>query len=275
MTLGQALLRRYDEVAPRFSQWPAGSPPRRGDRSSRQCRLHCIPRRERSARPASVPRLVQFAVDRLQGDWGEEVSTEAALALRDEARFHPERLAGHADGLVGGLVMEINSPAGSTAGLVVPGADPLSGIEALGRRQRRETRISCLEHAIGHLVEAGADDAVGALFSLLDTEDDGSADAVSVRASATRLLGKIGSRPVHLPAVVPRLYTGLLHANDKVGGPPFTAGRTWRASRSRSRRLCSTCCPPCLPTRHVAVSALRLIDRLDIPPERRPELLRN
>jgi hypothetical protein len=215
--LGHGLLRRYDDVAPAVL---AVAP--RVSAEARRSLFAAISSGLHSADdsqlpdPASLPRLVQFAVDRLQGDWGEEVSAEAALTLRDEARFHPERLAGHADGLVGGLVIEITSAAGSAAGLVVPGDDPLSGIEALGRRQRRATRISCLEQAIGYLVEAGADDAVSALFSLLDTEDDGSADAISVRASATRLLGKMGSRPAHLPAVVRRLYTGLLHTQHNV-----------------------------------------------------------
>ena len=194
-----------------------------------------------------MPRIVQLAVDRLQGDWGEQVATEAALTLRDQARFHPERLAGHASGLVGALVVEITRPVPPPAVLAVP-RTPWPGIEELGRRQDRETRISCLESAVGYLVQAGADDAVTAVFSLLDTEDDGSDDAVSVRAAATRLLGNIGSRPVHLPAVVPRLYTGLLHTEPRSGEPPSAAGRTWRASRSRFPRLCSTCCPPCSPT---------------------------
>jgi hypothetical protein len=229
--------------------------------------------RDEGGTPDPLPRLVQLAIDRLQGDWGEEVATEAALALRDQARFHPDRLAGHADGLVGVLITEINRPAGSTTGLVVPSA-PLSGIEALERRQRREMRISCLESAVGHLVEAGADDAVRALFSLLDTEDNGSADAISVRAAATRLLGKIGSRPVHLPAVVPRLYTGLLHAKDQVRR---AAVHSWADLASQPQPLPSTLLdllPALLTDGPIAVSALRLMARLDIPPERRSELLR-
>src|SRR5208282_2232847 len=152
-------------------------------------------------------------------------------------------------------------------------SDPLSGIEALARRQRRATRISCLEHAIGYLVEAGADDAAAALFSLLDTDDDGSADAISVRASATRLLGKIGSRPACLPAVVPRLYTGLLHTQDKVRR---AAVQSWADLAGQPQPLPSTLLdllPALLADAYVAVSALQLIDRLDIPPERRPELL--
>lgn len=274
MTLGQGLLRRYDEVAPAVL---AAAP--RVSAEARRSLFAAISSALHSASdsqlpdPGSLPRLVQFAVDRLQGDWGEEVATEAALTLRDEARFHPERLAGHADGLVGRVVMEITSPAGAAARLVVPGDDPLSRIEALGRRQRRATRISCLEDAIGYLVEAGAEDAIGALFSLLDTEDDGSADAISVRASATRLLGKIGSRPVHLPAVVPRLYTGLLHTQDKVRR---AAVHSWADLAGQPQPLPSTLLdllPALLADAHVAVSALQLIDHLDIPSERRPELL--
>ena len=193
MTLGQALLQKYADVAPPFLA-VAHRISAEARKSLFEAVSSALHSRDESGTPDPMPQLVQLAVDRLQGDWGEEVATEAALTLRDEARFYPERLDGHADGLVGVLIMEINRPAGSAAGLVVPG-DPLSGIEVLGRRQRREIRISCLESAIGHLVEAGAEDAVRALFSLLDTEDDGGADAVSVRAAATGLLGKIGVPP--------------------------------------------------------------------------------
>ena len=274
VTLGQGLLRRYDEVAPAvLAVAPRVSP------EARRSLFAAISSAMHSAGdsqppdPDLLPRLVQLAVDRLKGDWGEEVSPEAALTLRDEARFHPDRLAGHAEALVGGLIMEITRPAGSASGLLVPGDDPLSGIEALGRRQRRATRISCLENAVGYLVEAGADDAVGALFSLLDAEDDGSGDAVSVRASATRLLGKIGSRPARLSAVVPRLYTGLLHTQDKVRR---AAVQSWADLAGQPQPLPSTLLdllPALLSDAHLAVSALQLIDRLDIPPERRPELL--
>ena len=272
MTLGQALLRRYADVA---SPYLAAA--RRISTEARKPLFEAVSSalhsRDESGTPDPLPWLVQLAIDRLQGDWGEDVATEAALALRDQARFHPERLAGHADGLVGVLITEINRPAGSTTGLVLPSA-PMSGIEALGHRQRREMRISCLESAVGHLVEAGADDAVRALFSLLDNEDNGSADAISVRAAATRLLGKIGSRPVHLPAVVPRLYTGLLHAKDQVRR---AAVRSWADLASQPQPLPSTLLdllPALLTDGPVVVSALRLIARLDIPLERRPELLR-
>ena len=152
-------------------------------------------------------------------------------------------------------------------------SNPVAGIEELGRRQRREIRISCLEKAIGYLVEVGADDAVRALFSLLDTEDNGGADAISVRAAATRLLGKIGTRPVHLPAVVPRLYTGLLHAEEQVRS---AAVSSWADLASQPQPLPSTLLdllPALLTDGPVAVPALRLIPSLDIPPERRPELL--
>lgn len=273
MTLGQGLLRRYDEVAPAvLAMAPrVSAEARRSLFGAIKSALHSDDNQRPS--PASLPELVQLTVDRLQGDWGEEVSTEAALTLRDQARFHPERLAGHAGGLVGRLLMEITKPAGSASGLVVPSDEPLSGIEAVGRRQRRSNRIGCLEHAIGYLVEAGADDAVDALFSLLDAEDDGSADAVSVRASATRLLAKIGTRPARLPAVVPRLYTGLLHTEDKVRR---AAVRSWADLAGQPQQLPSTLLdllPALLADANVAVSALELIDRLDIPPERRPELL--
>ena len=274
MTLGQGLLRRYDEVAPAvLAVAPrVSAEARKSLFAAISSALHSVGD-DQMPEPLSLPRLVQLAVDRLRGDWGEEVSTEAALTLRDQARFHPERLAGHADGLVGGLVMEITKPAGSASGLVVPGADPLSGIEAIARRQRRATRISCLERAVGYMVEAGADDAADALFSLLDTEDDGSADAVSVRASATRLLGKIGSRPARLPAVVPRLYTGLLHSEDKVRR---AAVHSWADLAGLPQPLPSTLLdllPTLLADAPVAVPALQLIDRLEIPSERRPELL--
>jgi hypothetical protein len=238
MTLGQGLLRRYDEVAPTVL---AMAPRTSGE--ARRSLFAAVSSAMHSAGdnqppdPDVIPRLMQLVVDRLQGDWGEEVSTEAALTLRDQARSHPEWLAGHADGLVGGLVMEITRPAGSASGLVVSSKAPLSGIEMLARRQRRETRISCLEHAIGYLVEAGAEDASDAVFSLLDAEDDGSADAVGVRASATRLLGKIGSRPARLPAVMPRLYTGLLHTEDKVRR---AAIRSWADLASQPQPLPST-----------------------------------
>ena len=145
---------------------------------------------------------------------------------------------------------------------------------ALGRRQRRATRISCLSSAVGYLVEAGADDAVQALFSLLDAEDDGSADAISVRAAATGLLGKVGVRPVHLPAVVPRLYTGLLHTDAQVRK---AAMRSWAQLAGQPQPLPSTLLdllPALLTDGSVVVPAMELITRLSVPPERRDSLLK-
>jgi hypothetical protein len=270
-TLGQALLRRYADVTPSFlAVAPQISVQAR--KSLFEAIVSALRSKDESGTPGPLPQLAQLTIDRLQGDWGDEVATEAALALRDEARFHSERLTGHADGLVGVLIMEITRPAGSAVGLVVPGG-PLSGIEALARRQQRETRISCLKSAVGYLVEAGADDAVRALISLLDTDDNGSADAISVRAAATGLLGKIGSRPVHLPAVMPRLYTGLLHAKEQVRR---AAVRSWVDLAKQPQQLPSTLLdllPALLTDGSVTVSALRLVASLDIPLERRPELL--
>ena len=122
-TLGLALLRVYADVEPSLEE--------AAHRITEEARvslfgavstaLHAL---DENGGPAAGPRLVQLTVDRLQGDWGEQVATEAALALRDLARFHPDRLAGRAGGLVGSLIVEITRPAGSATGLVVPG-DPL------------------------------------------------------------------------------------------------------------------------------------------------------
>jgi hypothetical protein len=72
---------------------------------------------------------------------------------------------------------------------------------------------------------------------------------------------------------VPRLYTGLLHTQDKVRR---AAVHSWADLAGQPQPLPSTLLdllPALLADAHVAVSALQLIDRLDIPPERRPELL--
>ena len=108
-TLGLALLHQYDTVAPSLLE------------SAR--RISAEARKELFGAVSSAlhadlgpggqdtrPRIVQLAVDRLQGDWGEQAATEAAVTLRDQARFHPERLAGHASALVGALVVEITPP---------------------------------------------------------------------------------------------------------------------------------------------------------------------
>jgi hypothetical protein len=271
-TLGLALLRVYADVAPSVEE--------AAHRVSEEARvslfgavstaLHAL---DENGGSAAGPHLVQLTIDRLKGDWGEQVATEAALALRDLARFHPERLAGRAGGLVGSLIVEITRPAGSANGLVVP-SDPLSGLMVLGRRQRRATRIGSLSSAVGYLVEAGADDAVQALFSLLDAEDDGGADAISVRAAATGLLGKIGLRPVHLPAVVPRLYTGLLHTDNQVRR---AAVRSWAQLAVQAQPLPSTLLdllPALLTDGSVMVAAMELITRIRVPAERRDRLLK-
>ncbi len=175
-TLGLGLLRRYDDVTPSFleSAHRISGEARKELFGAVSSALHTIAEADE---PDSGPRLIQLAVDRLQGDWGEPAATEAAITLREQARFHPERLAGHASGLVGALVVEITRPVPPAAALAVP-QDALSRLEELGRRQGRETRISSLQRAIGYLVQAGADDAVTAVFSLLDAEDNGSDDAV-------------------------------------------------------------------------------------------------
>ena len=270
-TLGLALLRRYDTIAPSF----LGSA-RRISADARKELFEAVS----SALHADLgpgesdirPRIVQVAVDRLQGDWGEPTATEAAVTLRDQARFHPERLAGHASALVGALVVEITRPVAPPALLTGP-PDALARIEEFGRLQGRQIRISSLRSAVGYLVHAGADDAVTAVFSLLDNEDDGSEDAVGVRAAATRLLGAIGSRPVHLPAVVPRLYTGLLHTEPRIRQ---AAIRSWQDLAGRPQPLPSTLLdllPALLTDSSAVLTALKLVERLDIPLERRAALL--
>lgn len=269
-TLGVALLRRYDDVAAPFldAAHRVSAEAREQLFGAVTAALHAS---AEVTGPDMGPRLVQLAVDRLQGDWGEPVATQAAITLRDEARRHPERLAGHASGLVGALVVEITRPAAPVV-LTVPD-DALASFEAAGRRQDRATRVSCLQSAVGYLVQAGEDDAATAVFSLLDTEDNGSDDAVAVRVAATRLLGRIGSRPVHLPAVVPRLYTGLLHTEPRLRR---AAVGSWGDLSAGPQRLPSTLLdllPALLADGSAVLAALKLVEKLDIPVERRPELL--
>jgi hypothetical protein len=270
-TLGLALLDQYDTAAPAFleSAHRISADARKELFGAVSSALHAD---LGPGEPDARPRIVQLAVDRLQGDWGEPAATKAAVTLRDQARFHPERLAGHASALVGALVVEITRPVPPPAVLTAP-PDALARIEELGRRQGRQTRISSLQSAVGYLVQAGADDAVTAVFSLLDTEDDGSEDAVVVRAAATRLLGDIGSRPVHLPAVVPRLYTGLLHTEPRIRQ---AAIRSWEDLAGRPQPLPSTLLdllPALLTDGSAVLTALRLVRRLDVPLERRAGLL--
>lgn len=189
-TLGLALLQDYDAVAPSFEE-SARCVSDEARVALFEAISFALDDDSAAVTPDAGPRVVQLAVDRLQGDWGERVSFECALMLRDLARFAPERLEGRAGGLVGALAVEISRPAGPATGLLVP-PDPLSAVMTAARRQYRQTRIKCLAGAVGYLVEAGADDAVQALFSLLDAEDDGGIEAISVRAAATGLLGKIG-----------------------------------------------------------------------------------
>ena len=101
-----AAIRRRRPLVPRI-----GPPDLRGgeERALRGSVLGAACHRE-AGEPDPGPRLVQLAVDRLQGDWGEQAATEAALTLRDQARFHPERLAGHASGLVGALSWKSPGP---------------------------------------------------------------------------------------------------------------------------------------------------------------------
>lgn len=269
-TLGMGLLRRYDDVIASFleSAHKISGEARKGLFEAVSCALHAI---GEGSEPDTGPRLIQLAVDRLQGDWGEPVATDAAVELREQARFHADRLAGHAGGLVGALVVEITRP-GPSAVLAVP-QDALTRLEVLGRRQGREILISSLQSAVGYLVQAGADDAVAAVFSLLDNEDNSSDEAVGVRAAATRLLGSIGLRPVHLPAVVPRLYTGLLHAEPRIRR---AAVRSWGELSREAQQLPSTLLdllPALLTDGPAMIAALRLVEGLDIPMERRPALL--
>jgi hypothetical protein len=271
-TLGLGLLRRYDDVSAPFleSAHRITAEARKELFGAVSSALHAA---GEAGQPDNSARLIQLAVDRLQGDWGESAATEAALELREQGRYHPERLTGHANGLVGALVVEITRPVPSASALAVP-QDVLAGLHALGRRQSRQTRISCLQSAVGYLVQAGADDAVKAVFSLLDSDDNCSDDAVGVRAAATRLLGSIGSRPVHLPAVVPRLYTGLLHTEPRIRR---AAVRSWEELAGRPQPLPSTLLdllPALLMDSHAVLATLKLVERLDIPLDRRPELLK-
>lgn len=270
-TLAHILHRRYSEVAPLL----VDVAPRLSEEGRRSLfkavsrTLHDIGRNGASA---NVSDLVQLTVDRLTGDWGQPVATDAAVALSDLARSRPALLVGRAADLVGALVVEITQAVPEVPDLVVP-PNPLAALDAYGRLQLREARVVQLQSAVGRLVEAGADDAVHALFVLLDTEDSGSPEAINVRSGATRLLGKVGARAVHLPFVVPRLYSGLLHTEPEVRA---AAVRSWVDLARQPQSLPSTLLD-LLPTLvfdgPVILPVLDLIAHLNLLEERRLDLL--
>ena len=270
-TLAHALRRNYSYVAPRLVEI-APQLSEEGRRSLFKAVSRALHDLGQDVASPNVSDLVQLAVDRLSGDWGQGVATDSAVALSDLARSRPNLLVGRAADLVGVLIVEITQPAPEPLDLAVA-PNPLAGLEAYGRRQLRQTRIARLQSAVGSLVEAGADDAAQALFDLLDAEDNGSPEAVEVRVAATRLLGKVGARPVQLPAVVPRLYTGLLHAEPSIRS---AAVRSWADLARQPQPLPSTLLdllPSLIFDGPVILPVLDLLGRLRLSEDRRPELL--
>ena len=170
-----------------------------------------------------VQAVIQLAIDRLSADWGRTVAMEAAITLDDLARFSPSLLAPRSRVLVGVLAgLHTQAPPEPSA-LIVP-TDPLAGLNAIAEKQCHDTTLARLRGAIGRVIAAGADEAAEAVFDLLDIESDGTSDDIEVRVAATRLLGQIGQQPSRLAQVVPRLYRGLLDAEDTIRN---AAVRSW------------------------------------------------
>lgn len=215
--------------------------------------------------------LIQLVLDRLSGDWGSQVAFDAALCLDDLVRHRPSSLVDRAGELVGLLVVKVTE-AHQPPAITTTGDPVLAALERMHLQQVRDTIVDKLRGAVGSLIVAGATGVVDEVFMLLDGDDVPGDPGIDTRATATRLLGKIGALPSRLPEVVPRLYTALLHREGRVRA---AAVRSWSDLVGGPLPLPSTLLdllPDLLLDGATTPALVRLIPRLSLSPERRATL---
>jgi len=158
--------------------------------------------------------VLEEAVARVGGDWGEEAAREAGSILERIARNERELLRGHLPRLLGALMKVTETEVAAPSPLTDPRPAILRQLEAWTAQTGRGARLRNLREAIASLAKDEPELVAAALFPLLDEREvaDGMIDRV--RVQTVQLLGPLGRIPALLPQVVPHLYTALLSTDQ-------------------------------------------------------------
>lgn len=170
---------------------------------------------------AVIREAVQACIEIAGDRWGERAARSAADGLDRFARREPQALLPHAESLLGILMSAVAQP--------LP-VDPVpGGMEWLARgaaEALRGGRLSKLRESIAELVKADPVTLRDPILAVIDADDPpGSDEALTLRRELVELLAAIGARPDDIPAVLPRLYSALLHED---AGVRAAGVKAWR-----------------------------------------------
>jgi hypothetical protein len=170
--------------------------------------------RERAVDPEVGRIVLEEAVARIGGDWGDEAAREAGSIIERVARNERELLKGHLPLLLGALLKVTETEVAAPSPLADPRPAILRQLEAWTARTGRSVRLRNLREAIASLSKEEPELVADALFSILDEREVSDEVIDRVRGEAVQLLGPLGRVPALLPRVVPHLYTALLSTDQ-------------------------------------------------------------
>lgn len=229
-------------------------------------------RRDEALEPAVVEEAISACLKIADGRWGERSAGDAADALELFAKHEPDALLPHADTLLGILMTTAAEP-------IKP--EPLPGMEWLAKASAsavRSGRLTKLTDAIGALVRHGPDALRDPVLAVLDADDPGGEEALTLRRRLIELLAALAERPEGLADALPRLYSALLHGDAGVRAAGIKAWRELaRASGFVAPAELEDLLPALLADRYVAVHRAMvsaLLFGLPVSPRHRAVVLR-
>ncbi len=171
--------------------------------------------------------------ERLCGDWGEDVATDAAAALTDVLRAWPDALDDSVETLLGHVLRYADAPLPPS-----PAVDPISfQFERMTAATNRNALLHRVVDALEHIAGRRRSEVLEPVLAVLGGPRLEAEVDIEVRTRLIRLIGKIGGRPGALGAVVPTIYTAVLSDDPLLRMAGIHA---WAAVEARGPRMPST-----------------------------------
>lgn len=150
--------------------------------------------------------IVTNVLERLSGDWGEDVATDAAEALTDLLRAWPDALDDSVETLLGHVLRYSDAPLPPS-----PALDPLSfQFERMTAATNRNALVYRIVDTLEQIAARRRSEVLEPVLAVLGGPRLAVEVDIAVRARLIRLIGKIGGHPGALRAVVPTIYTAVL-----------------------------------------------------------------
>ncbi|WP_148261170.1 hypothetical protein [Conexibacter woesei] len=183
----------------------------------------------------SVEAAIEVSFRRLGGDWGDQVTYDAAHLIRNTSGWFPKLMASRVDQLFGALMMAVSVRTDESPLGLPQAASLMEALHNAGRSSTQAAVIRELRDATSLLVPHAPNDIARNVLSVIALSDPLSDEMKDLRDHAVRLLGSLGQRDDLLPEVMPALWKALVHEDQRVRACGIQA---WaKISRVNNRRL--------------------------------------